>query len=160
MAREVAPQQVLEVGLVEQVGLGVAVRAGRDRTRERREGAQPGVEQAQPGGGPADRGELLVHTEALQDAHRLTVEVHRTRVGEGLGVPVDDHDRDAVLREQRRDGEPRRAGADDEHGDGHGHAAAVHPLSLTEAPRRRAPNRAAAQVAACAATTVGARQPV
>ena len=75
-AGEGAAQQDLEVGLVEQVGLGMAVPARGAVAAELGERAQAGVEQAQSGGGPADRRELLVHADPLQDAHRLAVEVH------------------------------------------------------------------------------------
>lgn len=79
------PQQVVEVGLVEQVGFGVPVDTATRIAAERRERPQPRVEQPQLGGGPADPGEAVGDPGELEHSHALAVEVHRTGSGPGSG---------------------------------------------------------------------------
>ena len=109
-----AAQQIVEVGLVEQVGCGMPVDTGARVAVERGEGPQPRVEQPQPGGGPADPGEAVGDSGELQHPHALVVEVHRAGEGPGPRVAFEHHRGDAVAGQQQRGGEPDRAGTDDD----------------------------------------------
>ena len=109
-----AAQQIVEVGLVEQVGCGMPVDTGARVAVERGEGPQPRVEQPQPGGGPADPGEAVGDPGELQHPHALVVEVHRAGERPGPRVAFEHHRGDTVAGQQQRGGEPDRAGTDDD----------------------------------------------
>ena len=110
---DLGAQQRLQGGLVEQVGLGPPVPPRRLAPREHGKRAAPRVEQAQPAPGTADACEALGHPGALQDAHRLVVEVDRARQRVHVGMPLEDGGGHAVAGQQERGGQPGRSGPDD-----------------------------------------------
>ena len=76
---EVRPQHAFQLGLVEHVHLGVAVRAGLCAALQLRQHPQVGVEQSKTQRAPAVGGELVADAQAGQDAVDLVVGVHRAR---------------------------------------------------------------------------------
>ena len=113
---EVGAHQLLELGLVEHVGLGVAVPPVVAVPVEHREHPVVAVDQLQPAGGPRHCRELLGDAESSQDPVDLVVEVD----GPGLGVDpvpaVQDQALHAVLPEQGCGGDADGAGSDDDDG--------------------------------------------
>ena len=120
---EVGAQQVLELGLVEHVGLRVPVPAVVAGAVEDGEDPVVAVDQLQAAGGPGHRGELLGDAEPGQDPVDLVVEVHGARLGRNAIPAVEDEAFDAVLPEKGGGGDPNGAGANDDDGDRIGAAA-------------------------------------
>jgi hypothetical protein len=94
---EVGAQQLLEVGLVEHVGSGVAVATVVTVTVEHREHPVVAVDELQAPGGPRDGRELLGDPETRQDPVDLVVEEHRPRLWVDAVPAVQDEALDAVL---------------------------------------------------------------
>jgi hypothetical protein len=113
---EAGAQDSLELRLVEHVRLRVAVLAVGGVPRELGQHAHVAVQQSQSLAGPGDRGELLAEPEAAQDAVDLVVEVDRPGPRVGRFAPVEHQALDAVLRQQRRRGQPGRTRAHDDDG--------------------------------------------
>jgi hypothetical protein len=99
---------VLELGLVEHVGLRVPVPAVVAGPVEDREHPVVPVDQLQPAGGPGHGGELLGDAEPRQDPVDLVVEVHRPRLGVHAVPAVQDETLHAVLPEQGGGGDAHR----------------------------------------------------
>ena len=120
MLRNPGQQELFQVGLVEHVGLRVAVQPGLVPAEF---GHHPvlGVEQAQPAARPGPGQEFLADADAVQDPGHLVVEVHRAGQRVRLGVPFQQGDRDPGAGEQQGCRGADRAGAD--HDDGLGGAA-------------------------------------
>ena len=81
-----AEQQLLQVRLVEHVGLRDAVHAG-GRPAELGHDLMPGVEQPQAAARPGAGQELLADARPAQRAGHLVVQVHRPRQRVRRGVP-------------------------------------------------------------------------
>ena len=113
MALEVGAQQRLELGLVEHVGLGVAVPGAGRVALELRQDRHSRVQQSQSERRPGDLRELVGDAQSIEDAVHLVVEVNRTGLGVHVGPAVEDEAFDAVLGEQGGSGDARRPGTDD-----------------------------------------------
>src|SRR6478672_2152200 len=93
------------------------------------------IQQSQALSGSGDRRELLGDAETRDDTEDLVIEMH----GPGLrihgGPPIEHEAFDAVLRQQRRCGDARRTGADNDDGDGrHAYFTAVRWVPRSIAP--------------------------
>jgi hypothetical protein len=132
-------QHRLESGLVKQARRGVAVGPER-RSLDHREGAVPGVEQAQPRRRAADAGELLGHPRLLEHAHGRPVEVHGPRQGMRGPAAVDHVAGDPALREERCGDDADRSGPD--HHDRRVHSTLIRPDRRTTRPIRSRKTRA------------------
>lgn len=93
-------EQGFQVGLVEHVGPGKAVVGRLGGAAELGHHPVPGVEQAQPAGGPGGGQEGVADADAVQGAGDLVVEVDRAGQRVGLWVAFDQGDRDAAVGEQ------------------------------------------------------------
>ena len=114
---EVGPQQVLELGLVEHVGLRVPVPAVVGGPVQDREHPVVPVDQLQATGGPGHGGERLGDAESHQDPVDLVVEVDGPRLGVDAVPAVQDEAVDPVLPEKGGGGDADGTGPHDDDGD-------------------------------------------
>jgi hypothetical protein len=119
VSAEVVAQQLFQVGLVEHVGLGVAVPALVGVAVELGQHPHVPVHQAEPEAGTGDGGDRVAEAQSSKGAVDLVVEVDGARLWIDR-LPALQHEAlDAVLGEECRGGQSRRPRADDDYGNVH-----------------------------------------
>ena len=108
-------KETLQGGLVEHVGLGIAVHTGGIITRELREDPEIAVDQSEAARRTGDGREFLVHAEATEDPVDFIVEVHGARARVDVRPAVEHDGRDAVPGEEEGRRHSRRACSHDHH---------------------------------------------